>query len=303
MDQFTSVATARAEALQKRIEEQRDQASIRYVFAPLFDMIVQPLSTMISKGRITPISEQGQPVGEVYLMTLVRDGETLDPGAYKLKDGVGEVAINPAPIVDELLSQYGPQGAIQVKSLFNLAIDKFLDCDLNYFIFAEREYETAAEYLERFAFVRSAATLPSHVKQLADRVLSELEASVNVAFAWAKMKAEQSNQALKSGDIKKFSPFEAKLFKFSGVTPIDEAMNQVALNQAALASSLPDTITSLREAVVESKPDWKEIGASIAEGVKTGVKEAIAAVLPQAAQPAKEESPKPAAPKSGNKNS
>src|SRR5262245_3814893 len=137
MDQFTATAAARAEALQRKIELQINQASIRYVFAPLFPMIVEPLSTTISKGVITPISEQGQPVGEVYLQTLVREGETFDPTAYDLRNGIGEIAINPAPIVDALLSQYGPQGAIQVKSLFNLDIGEFLDYTLNRTIFRD----------------------------------------------------------------------------------------------------------------------------------------------------------------------
>jgi hypothetical protein len=302
MDQFTGVAVQRAEALQKRIAEQMDQASIRYVFAPIYDMIVQPLATTISKGRITPISEQGQPVGEVYLMTLVRDGETLDPRAYNLRDGVGEVPINPAPIVDELLSPYGAQGAIQVKSLFNLGVGDFLRYQLNEGIFEGGEYETAAEYLEQFERARQKAR-GEEFRQVLNRVLSELEASVNIAFAWARMKAEQSNQALKAGDIKHFSPFEAKLFKFSGVTPIDEAMNQVALNQAALASSLPTIVTEFKEAVIASKPDYSELGAAIAAGMKDVVTDAINAARQEPTAPAKEEAPKPAAPaKGGNKN-
>jgi hypothetical protein len=300
MDQFTAVATARAEALQKKIEQQLDQASIRYVFNPIFDMIVQPLAATIAKGRITPISEQGQPVGEVYLMTLVREGEPLDPGAYKLRDGVGEIAINPAPIVDELLSQYGAQGAMQVKSLFNLDVGTFLGHRFNEAIFGDGQYDTAHDYLNRFAYVRAEAEKEERMTPALDRVLQELEASVNVAFAWARAKAESSNQALKSGDIKRFSPFEAKLFKFADVTPIDEAMNQVALNQSALAEQLPKVMTDFKDAVLASKPDYSELGAAIAIGVKEGMKE-ILANQAQPSQPAKEE-PKPAPAKGGNKN-
>lgn len=101
-NQFVETAMTRASALDQKIANFANQASIRYVFAPLFDMIETTLSTVLPKGEIVPISEQSQPVGEVYLMTLVRDGETLDPGQYKLRDGVGEITINPAPIVDEL---------------------------------------------------------------------------------------------------------------------------------------------------------------------------------------------------------
>src|SRR5262245_41991686 len=203
MDQFTAVATARADALARKIELQMNQASIRYVFAPLFPMIIEPLSTTIEKGVITPISEQGQPVGEVYLQTLVRPGEVFDPSAYDLRNGIGEIAINPAPIVDTLLSQYGTQGAIQMKCLFKLNVDEFLRRDLNEIIFQAHGYETAAEYLEQFARVSQERWDPEFAVLL-NRVLSELEASVNVAFAWSRMKAEQSNQALKSGDIKHF---------------------------------------------------------------------------------------------------
>jgi len=234
------------------------------------------------------------------LQTLVRPGEVFDPTAYNLRDGIGEITINPAPIVDTLLSQYGAQGAVQIKSLFNRDVNWFVGHDLNEIIFQGRQYETAAEYLEQFASVGREGWQPDF-STLLGRVLTELEASVNVALAWARMKAEQSNQALKSGDIKHFSPFEAKLFKFSGVTPIDEAMNQVAVNQAALASSLPTIVTEFKEAVIASKPDYSELGAAIAAGVRDGVKE-IFANQPQPAQPAKEEASKPSPAKGGNKN-
>jgi hypothetical protein len=296
MDQFTATAASRAAALQRKIELQLNQASIRYVFAPIFDMIVEPLSTTISKGRITPISEQGQPVGEVYLLTLVKEGEVFDPAAYDMRNGIGEITINPAPLVDALLSQYGTQGAVQIKSLFNRNVEWFISHDLNEIIFQGRDYETANEYLEQFARVSREGWDPGFATLLG-HVLSELASSVNVAFAWAKAKAEWSNQALKSGDLKKFSPFEAKLFKFSGVTPIDEAMNQVAVNQAALATSLPTIVTEFKEAVIASRPDYSELGAAIAAGVTAGVKDLLA----NQGQPAKEEAPKPA-PKGGKKN-
>jgi hypothetical protein len=299
MDQFTATATARAEALQRKIELQINQASIRYVFAPIFDMIVEPLATTLAKGRITPISEQGQPVGEVYLMTLVKENEAFDPGAFDVRNGIGEVAINPAPIVDALLSQYGAQGAIQIKTLFDRDVEWFIQHDLNEIIFQGRDYETAAEYLEQFARVHREKWEPEF-GTLLSRVLTELEAGVNVAFAWAKAKAEWSNQALKSGDLKKFSPYEGRLFKFSGVTPIDEAMNQVALNQTALANSLPNVVTEFKEAVIASKPDYSELGKAIAQGVKEGVKE-IFANQTQPAQPVKEEAPKTSAPTKGGK--
>src|SRR5262249_45505478 len=150
----------------------------------------------------------------------------------------------------------------------------------------------AAEYLEQFARVSQERWAPEFAVTL-NRVLKELEASVNLAFAWARVKAEESNQALKSGDRKHFSPFEAKLFKFSGVTPIDEAMNQVALNQSALATSLPNIVTEFKEAVIASRPDYAQLGAAIGvamkDGVKEGVREALSAVQNQAAAPAKEE--------------
>jgi hypothetical protein len=293
-DRFTNVATARAAALEERIRQQVDQASIRYIFAPIFDMVCDPLSTVIVKGSIVPISEQGQPVGEVYLQTLIGQNETIDPAKYDLKDGIGEISINPAPIVDALLSQYGPQGAVQIKSLFNMEIGKFLEGRFNEIIFGGEEFNTAKAYHERFALVREQVGR-SNLGPVIGRVISELEASVSAAFAWGKAKAEWSNQALKSGDLKKFSPYEYKLFDFTGVTPIDEAMNQVAVNQGALAQALPQVVTDLKEAVIESRPDWKEIGKSISEGVKEGVKEAIIAVQTQpAAAAAKEDAKTPA---------
>jgi hypothetical protein len=278
--------------MQQKMATQMNQSSIRYVFAPLFDMILSTFSTTISKGVITPISEQGQAVGEVYLQTLVRDGETFDPMAYDMRNGIGEITINPAPIVDGLLNQYGPQGAIQVKSLFNLDASEFIGYDLNKVVFDGREYDTAATYLERFAVVRE-QTRGFSLAPLLTRVLTELEASVNMALAWAKSRAEESNQMLKRGDLKKFSPFEARLFKFAGVAPIDEAMGQVALNQASLANSLPSAIADFKEAVIASRPDYAQLGKAFAEGMK----DAIAPLLP-AAQPAKDEAAKPSQSKS-----
>jgi len=310
MDRFTETARNRADALQRKIESQLNQASIRYMFAPLFPMIVEPLSTTIQPGAIVPISEQGQPVGEVYLQTLVKEGEVFDPSVYDLKNGIGEITINPAPIVDTLLSQYGAQGAVQVKTLFNLDVGRFLEYDLNELIFAGAEYDTAQGYRDQFAKVRTPEYLeefamsrqkrwPADFGPLLGRVLVELEASVSVAFAWAKLEAERCNQALKSGDMKKFAPREARLFKFTGVTSIDEAMNQVALNQASLADTLPKVVTEFKDAVIASKPDYSQLGAAIAQGVKEGIKD-LMANQPQPAQTAKEERPAPA--KGGNKN-
>jgi hypothetical protein len=288
MDTYTQTALTRAEATRQKMESQMNQSSIRYVWAPLFDMIVSTFSTTIPKGVITPISEQGQPIGEVYLQTLVREGETLDAAAYDVKNGIGEITINPAPIVDALLNQYGGQGAIQVKSLFNLEASEFVDLDLNKVIFDGQEYGTAAAYLERFAVVREQARGFSFAP-LIQRVLAELEASVNMALAWAKAKAEESNQGLKSGDIKRFTAaFQGRIFKFCGVAPIDEAMNQVSLNQAALANSLPQVVSEFKEAVIASRPDFSGLGEAIAEGVTKGVEKALIAL-----QPAKEEKPQP----------
>jgi len=312
MDRFTATAQARAETLQRKIEQQVNQASIRYIFAPIFPMIVEPLSTVIEPGVIVPISEQGQPVGEVYLQTLVKEGEVFDPSVYDLRNGIGEITINPAPIVDSLISQYGAQGAIQVKTLFNVDVERFLKYELNELIFDGKQYDTAKGYLGQFARVKDADYLqafararqkdwPPEFGPLLGRVLFELEASVSVAVAWAKMKAEQSNQALRGGDIKHFSPFEAKLFKFADITPIDEAMNQVALNQSSLAEQLPKVVTEFKEAVIASKPDYSQLGAAIAAGVTAGVKEAMAGMQPQSAHVAKEET-KPVAPKGGNKS-
>jgi len=302
MNRFIETAAARAEALNQKIASFTNVASTRYMFAPIFDLIISPLSTTLPKGEIIPISEQGQPVGEVYLMTLVRDGETLDPAAYNLKNGVGEVIISPSAIVDALLDQYGAQGAVQIKCLFSMHIEEFLGYSLNEIIFEGRQYETAEDYLERFEFVRDQIK-GARVAQLVNRVLTELEESVNHAFAFAKTKADWSNQALKRGDLKKFVTYEEKIFKFSGVTPIDEAMNQVAVNQAALANSLPTVIEGLQATIEKSSPDWRTIGASIAEGVKEGVRAAMSAFQPQAAQPAKEEQPKQPATKGGDKRS
>jgi hypothetical protein len=311
MDRFTETAAARAGALQRKIEMQMNQASIRYVFAPIFPMIVEPLSTTIQPGAIVPISEQSQPVGEVYLQTLVREGEVFDPSVYDLRNGIGEVTINPAPIVDTLISQYGAQGAMQIKSLFNLEVGRFLEYDLNELIFGGDKYETVQAYKERFATVKTADYLEWFARerqkrwsadfgQLLGRVMFELEASVDVAFGWAKAEAELANQGLKSGDIKRFAPREARIFKFSGVTPLDEAMNQVALNQSSLAQQLPNVITEFKEAVIASKPDYSELGAAIAAGVREGVKEIFA--NQQSAPAAKEEPAKPAPAKGGSKN-
>jgi hypothetical protein len=285
MDQFTATAAARAGALKEKIAKQVNQASIRYIFTPIFPMIFELLSTTIAPGAIVPISEQGQPVGEVYLQTLVREGEPFDPSAYNMQNGIGEVIVNPAPIVDELLSQYGKQGTVQIKSLFNLDVDEFVGYGLNEIIFEGRAYDTAKAYHEQFAAVR--AKYPAGSWPLLDRVLLELGASVDLAFAWARAEAELANQALKSGDIKRFAPREAKIFKFCGVTPIDEAMNQVAINQSSLAETLPKVVTDFKDAVIASKPDYSELGAAIAQGVKEGIKDLIQPA------PAKEE-PKPA---------
>jgi hypothetical protein len=217
MDRYTATAVARADALQRKIEQQLNQASIRYMFAPIFSMIVEPLSDTIQPGAIVSISEQGQPVGEVYLQTLVREGEVFDPSVYDLKNGIGEITINPAPIVDTLLSQYGQQGAVQIKCLFNLDVDRFREYDLNNLIFAGAEYGTVDGYLKQFARVRTQEYLqefaltrqkrwPADFGPLLGRVLVELEASVSLAYAWAKAEAERCNQALKSGDITRCAP-------------------------------------------------------------------------------------------------
>lgn len=292
-DSFTLAAAARSRKHQERIATQLDRATIRYVFAPFDEMICDPLGVNVPCGRIVPISAQGQPVGEVYLQALAQNGN-FNPADYDLRNGVAEIEIAPAPLVDGLLSRYRDQGAIQIKSLYGVPVEDFTAGQFNEEIFGEGNCTFAGEYLARFAEVR--AKFADDSSAFARRLmtcLAELEQSVSLAFGWATAQAEDANTQIANGDLRKFAEYHRRLFRFSGVTPRDEALNKVARDQQTALAALPAVVQTVVDQAKAAQPDWKELGRGLAEGLK----ETLAAAQQQPAatqptQPSVEESKK-----------
>lgn len=268
-----------------QLQEQADQSALRYVFAP-FDKMLIFFPTGIpplEPGRIHLIPHLPQAIGMPYLELMYKD-RPFNPKEVNYKPGTqsGEHRIPPAPTVDMLTSRYGEQGCIQVKRLYNLQARAWQQLDLNGLIFEGKELKTPEAFLAQFDRVRerlatmdakgSRAEFIETVQRLVPQVLEELEASVLQASGWAKTRAEDANAARANGELKKFSEFERKLFRFSGVTPHDQAMNTVAENNNSAIAALPAIVEKLvaSQSAVAQQPviDWKEFGKGLAEGLK-----------------------------------
>lgn len=291
MNKFTEAAAARAATQERNIQQQIDKATIRYIFAPFAEMLCEPLSMSVPRGQIVPISVQGQPVGEVYLATLTENAG--DMAKYNVRNGIGEIEISPAVLVDGMLSRYKDQGAIQIKALFGLPVDLFVDGRVNEEIFGDGEYPTAESYLERFNEVRGQfASDSSTFGQKMIGTLQELTESVNLAWAWTRVEAENANVGITNGDLKKFSEYHRNCFRFSGVTPRDEALNRVATDQASLGQALPEVVREVGRVAQANQPDWEAFGRGLASGMKEELVPAIvAAVKPDAEKPAAQRKP------------
>lgn len=277
-NRFTEAAAARAALQEKNIQEQIDKATIRYIFTPFAEMLCEPLSVSVPRGRIIPISAQGQPVGEVYLATLSENAGDL--AKYNIRNRIGEIELSPAVLVDNILPRYRDQGAIQVKALFGLPVERFLAARVNEEIFGDEEYFSAEAYLNRFNEVRGRfAGDSSAFGQKLIITLQELVDSVNMAWAWSRVEAENANIGITNGDLKKFSEYHRMCFRFSGVTPRDEALNRVAQDQASLTQVLPETVRGFAEAAKAAAPDWEALGRGLAKGIKDEVVPALVAAV------------------------
>jgi hypothetical protein len=267
-----------------QLNTQQDQNALRYVFAPFDRMLIMSPTGIppLEPGRIHLIPHLAQPVGMPYLQLYFKD-RPFDAKEVNFKPETqsGEIRISPAPTVDALISRYGEQGAIQVTSLYNLPAKVWQSLALNDLIFGKESPTTPQAYLAKFDAVRervqefkeegTRAEIIAQVKVLVPRILAELEAAVNRAAGWSKVKAEEANAARANGELKKFSRFEHKVFGFSGVTPHDQALNQMAETQNAAIAVLPQLVEKLVSGNIAPQApviDWAEFGRGLAAGLK-----------------------------------
>jgi hypothetical protein len=303
MDNLLQTALSYENYVEEQLKSQADQSALRYVFCPFDKMLVFSPSGIppLEAGRIHLIPHLPQVLGLPYLQLYFRDKEWNPKEVnYNPVTQSGEVRISPAPTVDQLTSVYGQQGAVQVKSLFNLQARVWQALDLNSLIFEGKTFKKPEEYLAQFDRVRERVTnlkasggnaeFVQHAQGLIPKVLAELEASVMRAHGWARGKAEEYNTARANGELKRFSPREHRAFEFASVTPHDQALSEVAAGQNAAIAAMPKMLERVLEK--QGSPmtvDWAALGRGIAEGLKeAGV---VAPVAP-VAQPVKEESKK-----------
>lgn len=298
MDAFTLTAQRKAKEIEANIKAQQDRAAVRYVFAPFANMFTSVVPNGdIPFGTIVPIGILDQPVGRIYLQLLLEeDAQKVKeffngPNAKDFNQNglVGRVEVPPTPIVDELISRYAEKGAIQVKTLYNTVVKDFLTTKYNDLIFAGVQCRSYEQYLNCF----QDATIRCEKKQekTALKVIKELEVSVNTAYAWARREAEMSNQLLgKPKGISEFVDYHYRLFEFTGVTPRDQALNQMALNQ--------DRMPEILERIAEGSAmpfDPTQLGAAIAAGISNGLNDvidkAVEAKLASLTAPAPKEQP------------
>lgn len=283
MDRLLESALTYEGYVNEQLSTQADQSALRYVFCP-FDtmMIFSPTGVPpLEPGKIHLIPHLPQAIGMPYLALMFRD-RPFDGKEVRFNSSTqsGEIRISPAPIVDQLTSVYGHQGAIQVTTLFNLAARTWAAMDLNGLIFEGKRFTKPEEYLAQFDRVRdrvaamkaqgAKAEFIEQAQRLVPRVLEELERAVMTANGWAKSKAQEFNAARQNGELKKFSPFERRVFEFASVTPHDQALNEMAVNQNAAITALPALVESLliKQQAAQPVIDWKELGRGLAEGLK-----------------------------------
>ncbi|HMV50381.1 MAG TPA: hypothetical protein PKC13_24245 [Blastocatellia bacterium] len=301
MDALLQTALSYETYVSEQLNSQADQSALRYVFCPFDKMLIFSPTGIppLEAGRIHLIPHLPQVLGLPYLQLYFRE-RPFDPKEvnYNPATQSGEIRISPAPIVDQLTSVYGAHGAIQVTSLFNLPARAWQALDLNGLIFESKTPTKPEEYLAQFDRVRERvagmkasgerAEFVEQTQRLIPRILAELEASVFRANGWAKQKAEEFNAARANGELKRFSPFERKVFEFASVTPHDQALNEMAVNQNAAISALPALVESLLTKQQAAQPtiDWKAFGQGVGEAMTEKLKE-LGVVAP-----AKPEEPK-----------
>ncbi len=306
---FAAIALQKNQQLEARIAAQRDASAMRYVFCPFAEMRTDAiLNGIVPMGLITPISVQTQPVGSIYLAPLL----DVDPNreaefyAYDEKNvripGIGHIEVKPSVIVDELTTRYANFGCIQIKNLFSLPVSEWASLGLNELIFGEyfdeysqemriMQHLTAESYLNQFTLAEETLTLRKDGKgPKLIAVLQELKASVMNTVVWARREAEAANTMLGTKDLPRFSPFHYRLFEFSGVTPRDEAVNQMAKDQQSLSQQLPELIESLVENNRGTSGD--EIAAGIVQGL-TPLLQQLNATVEKVAKVATPNSKKP----------
>lgn len=283
MDNLLETALSYEEYVNAQMNTQADQSALRYVFCPFDKMLIFSPTGIppLEAGRIHLIPHLPQVLGAPYLALYFRerpfDAREVN---YNPATQSGEIRISPAPTVDQLTSVYRQQGAIQVTSLFNLNARTWAAMDLNGLIFEGKAFTKPESYLQQFDRVRervagmkaqgAKAEFIEQAQRLVPRVLEELERSVMTANGWAKQRAEEFNSARANGELKKFSPFERKVFEFASVTPHDQAINEMATNQNAAITALPALVESLLVKQQAAQPviDWKELGRGLVEGLK-----------------------------------
>lgn len=305
MNAFAAIATQEAAEIQKSIESQLSRATIRYIFNPFQDMRTDVINNgVIPFGQITPISIQRPPVGQIYLQPLL-DADPMKEKDFMIRNGVGRIEIPPAPIVDELLSRYQHMGAIQCKKIFGLDIAEFELVNLNDLYFGQEidelteeistaKHLTARSYLERFVLVEeklsqmSASAQKERDKGMAKKLselLIELRQSVISCSQWARREAENANVELANGDLKKFSPYHYRLFEYSGVTPRDAALNQIATDQGNTMKVIPQLLESIAEGQKANQPDWEALGRGLSAGIAENLKPLLEPKATEKAKP------------------
>lgn len=283
MDRLLESALTYEKYVNDQLTMQADQSALRYVFCPFDKMLILSPSGVppLEAGRIHLIPHLPQAIGLPYLQLMFRD-RPFDSKEVNYKDETqsGEFRVSPAPIVDQLTSVYGAQGAIQITALFNLSARVWQALDLNSLIFEGKTITKPEAYLEQFDRVRERvaglkasgdkAEFVQQAQRLIPQVLAELEASVLRASGWAKSKSEEFNTARANGELRKFSPFEHRVFNFASVTPHDQALGEVAAGQTAAITALPKLVEALLSKQQAAQPviDWKELGKGLAEGLK-----------------------------------
>lgn len=305
-DRLLDTALSYEDYVQRQLEEQADASALRYVFAPFEKMLVLSPSNVppLEVGRIHLIPHLPQAMGLPYLMLHFRD-RPFDAKEVNFKPETqsGEIRIPPAPTVDNLISRYGEQGAVQIKCLFNFPARTWKQLDLNSLLFQGKVFSKPEEYFEQFDQVLERvgnmkptgpkAEFIEIVQKLVPEVLGELEASVRQAASWSRVQAEGANEARANGELKKFSPRERKLFRFAGVTAHDHALNQVAETQNAAITALPALVEKVVGGQQAPVIDWREVGRGMAEGLR----ESGLVLMPKSEEP--KEEPKSESNKSG----
>lgn len=297
MNTFADQARRKDAQIKQSIQEKLDAAAIRYIFTPFESLIVQSLPNgAIPAGRITPISITDQPIGSIYLQPMLEANPEKERD-FNIINGVGVVEVAPRDIMAALRGQYKSHVFAEINALSNFPIDVWTKLQFEDFLCKEetntitsyvewiKHFESCHKRMEAGAVVTGEERIAKYKPyyEILYKAIEEMRATVEACRVELVLEANEKNILLgKPMGINKFSVRDYRVFEFTGITPRDEALNQLAEDR----KQIPNLLQQIAKGTTIN---IEALGDAIGKGLAKAMKEqAPAASEPTATEKAEQ---------------